>query len=417
MGSLLEVRNLRTTFSSDWGTREALDGVSFSVFPREILCIVGESGSGKSVTALSLMGLLPRNGEVSGGTARFEDQDLLAMSDREIDEIRGGPMSMIFQDAISSLNPVFTIGNQMIEAVRSHRSLSKAEARKEAIALLERVGLPSAEEMMKRYPNTLSGGMRQRVMIAMALAGKPKLLIADEPTTALDVTIQAQIMQLLRSLCDEEGLSVMLITHDIGLVAQMADRVLVMYAGQVVEQSEVKELFERPRHPYTQGLLQAVPSIYDDKARRLASIPGAVPESYMEIEGCRFASRCRFAVEACGLPQKLECNCSELTDFFPHCVRCHRALAEELPPYEAQERGRDFEIIKEELSTPLPESNEENLSSGEGAEVSPEKAEIPSEEAEEKALNKGKAKHKRLKQAAEKARQRRASQKTEEDAK
>lgn len=347
MGSLLEVKNLRTTFSSDWGKREALDGVSFAVSPREILCIVGESGSGKSVTALSLMGLLPRNGTVVGGQALFEGQDLLKLSDKELDKIRGGAMSMIFQDAISSLNPVFTIGNQLVEALRSHRKMSKAQARQEAMQLLERVGLKGDENMLKRYPNALSGGMRQRVMIAMALAGRPKLLIADEPTTALDVTIQAQIMYLLRSLCDETGLSVILITHDIGLVAQMADRVLVMYAGQVVEQSEVRELFDLPKHPYTRGLLQAVPSIYDDKNRRLASIRGAVPESYQEITGCRFASRCDYREDACQEPQPLKCGCTDESSPFPHCVRCQRAQNGSLPPYAAKEIGSEANGVKD----------------------------------------------------------------------
>lgn len=331
MKPLLDVRNLRTTFSSDWGTKEALDGVSFTISPKEILCIVGESGSGKSVTALSLMGLLPRNGKVLDGEAFFNGMDILKMSETELDEIRGGDMAMVFQDAISSLNPVFTIGNQLIEAIRAHRKMSVADAREKAVALLDRVGLPEPDLMLERYPYALSGGMRQRVMIAMALAGSPKLLIADEPTTALDVTIQAQIMKLLRELVDETDLAVILITHDIGLVAQMADRVLVMYAGQIVEQSDVNVLFDSPDHPYTQGLMHAIPSIYDNKERRLVAIPGSVPENYEHIVGCRFASRCAFRVPACDLPQELEViNDSAI---FPHCVRCHRAVNGELPPY------------------------------------------------------------------------------------
>ncbi len=354
MESLLDVRNLRTTFSSDWGTKEALDGVSFTVSPKEILCIVGESGSGKSVTALSLMGLLPRNGKVLEGEALFEGRDLLRMSERQLDRIRGGDMAMIFQDAISSLNPVFTIGNQLVEAVRAHRRVSQAQAKKEAIALLDRVGLPDADEMMERYPYALSGGMRQRVMIAMALAGKPKLLIADEPTTALDVTIQAQIMKLLRELTIETDLSVILITHDIGLVAQMADRVLVMYAGQIVEQSDVHVLFDSPDHPYTQGLMHAVPSIYDNKERRLAAIPGSVPENYEHIDGCRFASRCDHYVEACDLPQELVAvTDAEMKQAFPHCVRCHRAVKHELPAYQpidvSIERGSVRQVIAPEV--------------------------------------------------------------------
>ncbi len=334
MKPLLEVKNLRTTFSSDWGTKEALDGVSFTVSPKEILCIVGESGSGKSVTALSLMGLLPRNGKVLEGEALFNGQDLLQMSEPSLDQIRGGDMAMIFQDAISSLNPVFTIGNQLIEAIQAHRRLAKAAARQEALTLLERVGLPEPQRMLDRYPYALSGGMRQRVMIAMALAGSPKLLIADEPTTALDVTIQAQIMQLLRKLANETDLAVILITHDIGLVAQMADLVLVMYAGQIVEQSDVNVLFDSPDHPYTQGLMHAIPSIYDNKERRLTAIPGSVPENYENITGCRFASRCAFHVPACDQPQALtSVRDSELIQAFPHCVRCHRAVKGELPTY------------------------------------------------------------------------------------
>lgn len=353
VGPLLDVRNLRTTFSSDWGQKEALDGVSFTVSPREILCIVGESGSGKSVTALSLMGLLPRNGKVLNGEAFFEGRDLLKMKERELDEIRGGDMAMIFQDAISSLNPVFTIGNQLIEAVRAHSSVGRKEAREEALGLLQRVGLSEPELVLERYPYALSGGMRQRVMIAMALAGKPKLLIADEPTTALDVTIQAQIMQLLRSLCEETDLSVILITHDIGLVAQMADRVIVMYAGQVVEQSDVQVLFNSPDHPYTQGLMQAVPSIYDDKARRLVAIPGTVPEHYQDIEGCRFASRCAYKVDVCDLPQVLSyvASCESQMNF-PHCVRCHRAARGELPPYGADERCTPVDVVAQISQAP-----------------------------------------------------------------
>ncbi len=296
---LLEVRNLETTFVGDYGASAAVDRISYYVDPGETVCIVGESGCGKSVSSLSLLHLLARNGFVTDGEAWFEGQDLLTLTEKEMDAIRGNRLSMIFQDALSSLNPVFTVGNQLVESIRAHLPLSKEEARARAVGLLRRVGLPDPEAAMKKYPHTLSGGQRQRVMIAMALACEPRLLIADEPTTALDVTIQAQIMALLRELQAENGMSILLITHDIGLVAQMADRVLVMYAGQIVEEGPVREIFKAPAHPYTRALLRSVPSIRDDGARRLESIRGTVPEHYQQIEGCRFASRCPYAAVEC----------------------------------------------------------------------------------------------------------------------
>lgn len=301
----MEVKNLEVTFNSDDAAAARLDKISFSVKKGEFLCIVGESGCGKSVTSLAVMGLLPANGAVTDGKVLFEGKDLLKLSEKELDSYRGNEITIVFQDALTSLNPVFTIGNQLAENILAHTNLSKVEARNHAISLLGRVGLPSPESVMKKYPFVLSGGMRQRVMIAMALSCNPKLLIADEPTTALDVTIQAQIMQLLRELQHEFSMSVILITHDIGLVAQMADRVLVMYAGQVVEQAEVHDLFHHPGHPYTQMLLKTVPSTKDTAARVLASIPGVVPESYYTINGCRFADRCPNAGKACTEPQPL----------------------------------------------------------------------------------------------------------------
>ena len=317
MAHLLEVKGLETTFRSDFGAGAAIDGVSFTVDAGETVCIVGESGCGKSVTSLSLLGLLPRNGRVTAGQALFEGQDLLAMTEKQLDEVRGAGISMIFQDALSALNPVFTVGNQLIESIRAHMPLDAAAAHARAVALLGRVGLPDPAAAMKKYPHTLSGGQRQRVMIAMALACEPKLLIADEPTTALDVTIQAQIMALLRELQQENGMAILLITHDIGLVAQMADRVLVMYAGQIVEQAGVEKLFRLPAHPYTQALMHSVPSIGVD--RRLDSIKGTVPEHYQNIRGCRFASRCPFAAVECEKPQ-------EMRELSPgHCVRCNIA--------------------------------------------------------------------------------------------
>lgn len=292
---MLEIRDLDISFYNGKKQTRRTDRVCFEVRPGEILALVGESGCGKSITALSILGLLPRQGRATGGQILYEGKDLLAMPEKELDGIRGKEIAMIFQDIMYSLNPVFTIGNQMIEGMRRHLGYTKQQAREKAIRLLERTGIQNAEAVMKKYPHMLSGGMRQRVMIAMALSCEPKILIADEPTTALDVTIQLQIMQLLMSLRDEYGMSILLITHDIGLVAEMADRVVVMYAGQCVEEAGTRELLESPVHPYTQALLNAVPGIRDDKARRLYSIPGTVPENYHELTGCRFASRCPWA--------------------------------------------------------------------------------------------------------------------------
>ncbi len=303
MSHLLDVKQLTTSFQGDTGTTVSVDHISFHVDEGEVVCIVGESGCGKSVTSLSIMGLLGRGGAVTDGSVLFQRQNILEMTEKELDGIRGNEITMIFQDPLTSLNPAFTVGDQITESIRAHMNLSKKEARERAEMLLTRVGMPDASKMMKKYPHTLSGGMRQRVMIAMALSCNPKLLIADEPTTALDVTIQAQIMTLLRELQQEIGMSMILITHDIGLVAQMADRVLVMYAGQIIEQASVKELFAHPKHPYTRALLETVPSIKDDANRKLVSIPGIVPENYDDIVGCRFADRCEYRRPECDNPQ------------------------------------------------------------------------------------------------------------------
>ena len=292
MGTLLRLDNLEISFRQGKRWLPAASGVSFSVQEGEILCLVGESGSGKSITARSILGLLSRQGKVTGGRILFGEKDLLALSEQELDRIRGTEIAMIFQDIMYSLNPVFTIGAQMIEGMRRHRGLSRQAAWQEGIQLLERTGIRDADQVMKKYPHMLSGGMRQRVMIAMALSCKPKLLIADEPTTALDVTIQFQIMELLQSLRREEGMSILLITHDIGVVAEMADRVVVMYAGQCVEEAPVEEILEHPAHAYTRALMQAVPGLHDDRSRLLYSIPGRVPQEYGGMTGCRFAGRC-----------------------------------------------------------------------------------------------------------------------------
>ena len=304
MSHLLEVQGLTTTFKGDYGKTISVDHIHFHVDEGEVVCIVGESGCGKSVTSLSIMGLLGRGGAVTDGSVLFDSKNLLSMTEKEFDKIRGNEITMILQDPLTSLNPVFTVGSQITESIRTHMHLSKEDAAKRAEALLTRVGMPDAHGTMKKYPHTLSGGMRQRVMIAMALSCNPRLLIADEPTTALDVTIQAQIMELLGQLQKETGMSMILITHDIGLVANTADRVLVMYAGQIIEEAPGKELFENPGHPYTMALLDTVPTIRDSADRQLFAIPGIVPENYDGITGCRFAERCRYRRPECANPQK-----------------------------------------------------------------------------------------------------------------
>ena len=318
---MLEIRDLEISFYNGKKQTRRTDRVSFDVQPGEIVALVGESGCGKSITALSILGLLPRQGKVTAGEILYRGQNLLELNERELDRVRGKEIAMIFQDIMYSLNPVFTIGSQMIEGMRRHLGYSKQEAREKAVRLLERTGIQNAEAVMKKYPHMLSGGMRQRVMIAMALSCEPRILIADEPTTALDVTIQLQIMQLLKGLRDEFGMSILLITHDIGVVAEMADRVVVMYAGQCVEAAGTKELLENPVHPYTQALLSAAPGVRDDKKRRLYSIPGAVPEGYHELTGCRFAARCRYAEGCAAKGEWTETKDGRL-------VRCETAAAE-----------------------------------------------------------------------------------------
>ncbi len=299
MEPILSVRHLETTFTSDFGSGVVVDDVSFDVPTGQTLCIVGESGCGKSVTCLSIMGLLGRGGKVTGGQVVFDGRELTGLTEKELDQVRGSKLSMIFQDALTSLNPVFTVGNQLTEGIRIHTKCSRQQARSRSIQLLSKVGLPDPEAVFRTYPHTLSGGQRQRVMIAMALGCDPKLLIADEPTTALDVTIQKQIMALLKQLQQENGMSILLITHDMGLVAQMADQVIVMYAGQIVERAPVADLFHNPAHPYTQALLKSVPSIRDTSERVLESIQDTVPEHYEKMTGCRFRSRCPHATAAC----------------------------------------------------------------------------------------------------------------------
>lgn len=299
MSHLLTISDLTIAFTGDSGTHEVTDHLSLTLDEGEVVCLVGESGCGKSVTAMSLLGLLGPGGSVTEGSICYEDRDLLTLSEKELDQIRGKEISMIFQDPMSSLNPTFTIGYQIMEGLRIHLRLKKREAWVRAVELLARVGMKEPELVMKSYPHTLSGGMRQRAIIAMALACNPKLLIADEPTTALDVSVQAQIMELLKRLQKESRMAVLLITHDMGVVSHMADRVLVMYAGQIVEEAEAEELFRHPSHPYTRALLAAIPTTGDSEERKLSSIPGMVPENYDTISGCRFADRCPYARQEC----------------------------------------------------------------------------------------------------------------------
>ncbi|MBW7455797.1 ABC transporter ATP-binding protein [Paenibacillus sepulcri] len=292
MTNLLEISGLKTEFTSDGRIIPAVDGVDLTIKKGEIVGVVGESGCGKSVTSLSVMRLLPRKGaRISAGSIRYNGTDLLKLSEDEMRKVRGNEIAMIFQDPMTSLNPVYTIGAQLSEAVILHRGYSKKEARSHVIEMLKSVHIPRADKLIDEYPHQLSGGMRQRVMIAMAMSCSPDLLIADEPTTALDVTIQAQILELMRELQNKQGTSIMFITHDLGVVYEMCDRVLVMYAGQIVEQADVATIFEKPSHPYTQGLLKSIPQ-FDKVQARLDSISGQVPLPGTVKQGCRFASRC-----------------------------------------------------------------------------------------------------------------------------
>jgi oligopeptide/dipeptide ABC transporter ATP-binding protein len=294
--SLLAVEDLRVEFWTQRGTVYAVNGVSFEIRAGETLGIVGESGSGKSVTALAVLGILPRAARVAGGCARFGGRDLLTLSDRELRRIRGAEIAMVFQDPMTSLNPVLTIGRQLREAIETHLGLERKPAEARAVELLEQVGIPSARSRITDYPHQFSGGMRQRAMIAMALACEPKLLIADEPTTALDVTIQAQILDLLRSLVAERDTALILITHDLGVVAGMCERVHVMYAGMVMEEGPAESVFASPRHPYTLGLLQSVPRLDTPRGRKLQPIEGAPRDMLRPLAACPFAPRCTYEV-------------------------------------------------------------------------------------------------------------------------
>nr|WP_263324700.1 ABC transporter ATP-binding protein [Neobacillus sp. Marseille-Q6967] len=296
--TLLEVKNIVTEFRTADGQLPAVRDVSFSLKKGETLCIVGESGCGKSITSLSVIGLLPSNGKITSGEVLYEGSPIHNLPQEKMRQIRGNKISMIFQEPMTALNPVLTIGYQIREPLMLHHGLSKTEATKQGIELLKQVGIPYPEKRMNQYPHELSGGMRQRVMIAIALSCNPGLLIADEPTTALDVTIQAQILDLINDLKEKFNMGVMMITHDMGVVAEVADRVMVMYAGKKVEEGTVEEIFNNPKHPYTIGLLNSVPNV-DDPEFELESIPGSLPSLHEQITGCRFHARCKFATDKC----------------------------------------------------------------------------------------------------------------------
>jgi len=321
---LLSVRELRTYFYTDGGVAKSVDGVSFEIGAGETVGLVGESGCGKSVTALSLLRLIRPPGRIeSGSSIEFDGKDLVSLDEKSMRAIRGARIAMVFQEPMTALNPVFTVGDQIAEVVRVHKGGSKQQARQRAIEMLETVGIPSPRERVDDYPHQLSGGMRQRVVIAMALVMNPALVIADEPTTALDVTIQAQILELLRGLQEKFGTSILLITHDLGVVAETASRVIVMYGGEIVEEAEVRGLFASAHHPYTEGLLNAMPQVGHER-ERLATIPGTVPPPTAWPAGCRFHDRCPYAWERCASEHPPLYQIGE-----KHVSRCHLAVEPE----------------------------------------------------------------------------------------
>ncbi len=297
---LLRVRDLVVEFSTEVGVARAIDGISFDIYPNETVGLVGESGCGKTVTGLSILGLIPSPpGKIVRGSIELMGKDLTAIPEKELRDIRGGDISMIFQEPMTALNPVFTIGNQMVDVLTQHRNLTRKQAHSVAIEMLDKVGIPAPGQRILEYPHQLSGGMRQRVMIAMALSCGPKLLVADEPTTALDVTTQAQVLEQIRLLQDEFQMAVILVTHDLGVVAETCDRGIVMYCGSIVESAGIEDLFNHPCHPYTEGLLQSIPRLREKPVDRLPIIPGRVPDLFHLPSGCRFADRCSKVTDRC----------------------------------------------------------------------------------------------------------------------
>jgi peptide/nickel transport system ATP-binding protein len=334
---LLEVRDLRTEFRTEEGLVRAVDGVSFDVHPGETLALVGESGCGKSVTALSILRLVPEPGRIAGGAIRFRGTDLLGLRPRAMRAVRGREIGMVFQEPMTALNPVLTCGSQVDEVLRAHQRVGRREARERTGQLLRMVGIPAPEQRAREYPHQLSGGMRQRVLIAMALACGPALLIADEPTTALDVTVQAQILELLRALQRELGMAVLLITHDLGIVAETADRVAVLYAGQVVETCGVRDAFARPRHPYTAGLLASLP-VLAERGQPLRTIPGQVPDPARPPAACRFHPRCPAATDRCRAEDPPWVRFAGGQE--SRCWRAAEIEVDALDPVSGRERGR-----------------------------------------------------------------------------
>lgn len=320
---LLSVKNLSTEFPVKKGIVRAVEDVSFDVDQGEILAIVGESGSGKSVTSLSIMGLLAEPGHVAGGSLEFEGKDLATLSEKQYRELRGNDMAMIFQEPMTSLNPVYRVGNQIVEAIRTHEKVSKAEAKDRAVDLLRKVGIPSPEARINDYPHQMSGGMRQRVMIAIALACEPKLLIADEPTTALDVTIQAQILELMMDLKEKLGMAIIMITHDLGIVARMCEKIAVMYAGKIVEYGTTDEIFYEPKHEYTKGLLRSIPRLDSKDHERLVPIEGTPVDMLNPPKGCPFAPRCGACMKVClrEMPPRTDLSDTHYTQ----CWLCQKA--------------------------------------------------------------------------------------------
>jgi peptide/nickel transport system ATP-binding protein len=303
---LLSVKNLVVEFNTRHGPVRAVDNISFDVYPNETVGIVGESGCGKTVTGLTLLKLIPMPpGRIVQGSINFRGKDITGLSEKEMQAMRGADISMIFQEPMTALNPVFTVGNQMVDVIRRHKNLTRSQARTQAIDMLDKVGIPAPRKRIDEYPHQLSGGMRQRVMIAMALSCDPKLLVADEPTTALDVTTQAQVMEQIVKLQDEFHMSVILVTHDLGVVAESCDRAIVMYCGNIIETAPIDELFEQPRHPYTKGLLESIPRIREQKMKQLPIIPGMVPDLLHLPPGCRFADRCSRMTDRCNQEKPL----------------------------------------------------------------------------------------------------------------
>ena len=316
MAKLLEIKNLTTSFKTENGYAKAVNDISFDVEKGSIVGLVGESGSGKSVSSYSIIGLLPKhNSKIESGEILFEGKDLLKCSPKEMSKIRGKDISMIFQEPMTSLNPVYTVENQIAEVFHNHTKLGKKEIKERTLALLNRVGMQRTEDVMRAYPHQLSGGMRQRVMIALAIALKPKILIADEPTTALDVTIQAQILQLIKKLSDEDGMSVIFISHNLGVIANICEKVIVMYSSQIVEMTDTRTLYYNPKHPYTKSLISCIPQI-GMSGQRLNHIEGAVPHPNDKIEGCRFKARCSDAMDICKNAPEMQASSSSDGHFY-----------------------------------------------------------------------------------------------------